>query len=67
VSVVPGISAFDDPPHPAFKRSGLTSLGDYTDQLTALQYLSGNSGVLGAVEVDARMLRQLPRGVQSVA
>src|SRR5215207_5844981 len=62
VGVVPGVGLFDDSPHPGFKRGGLAFLGDHADQVTALQDLSGDFGVVGAVEVDDRPLRQLPSG-----
>jgi hypothetical protein len=67
VSVVPGIGSLDDPSRPGFRRGGLASLGDRADHATAFQKLSGDVGVVSAIEVDTHPLRQPSDGVQSVA
>ena len=61
----------DDPPHPGFKRrAGSPFLEILANQVTALpEDLSGDFGVLGAVEVDAAGLlsgNYSPGGLQRV-
>src|SRR5215203_7498457 len=67
VGVMPGIRAFDNPAFCGLQRSGLAFLGDHIDQATVSQGLSGKVGVIGTVEVDARLFRQFSNAIQSLA
>jgi hypothetical protein len=51
VSVAPGIGVLDHPAFRSSKRSGFALLGDHAHQAKALQKLSGNLRVVGAVEM----------------